>query len=164
MTDKLLTDAEIDEFQQQLFREVNLKPVALDKLTQIFDQTKRANALEAECERLRGEVVNRNQRALDGDKATAAFNAEYERAEQHRIRAEFAERKLAEAEAEVERLRNCYATEVRTAQAYLRRTEQSERKLSETVAALKRIASNTCCDTCREAALVAQEAINEVTK
>ena len=53
-------------------------------------------SLQAECERLRGEVVNRNQRALDGDKATAAFNAEYERAEQHRIRAESAERKLAE--------------------------------------------------------------------
>ncbi len=72
--------------------------------------------------------------------------------------------RISELQAEVERLRNCYATEVRTAQAYLRRTEQSERKLSETVAALKRIASNTCCDTCREAALVAQEAINEVTK
>jgi hypothetical protein len=72
--------------------------------------------------------------------------------------------RISELQAEVERLRNCYATEVRTAQAYLRRTEQSERKLSETVAALKRIASNTCCDTCREAALVAQEAINEATK
>lgn len=111
-------------------------------------------SLQAEVEMLRGEVVNRNQRALDGDKATAAFNAEYERAEQHRIRAESAERKLAEYTDErgIVRCRNI-ATCLDT-----------ENKLAEAVAALKRIASNTCCDTCREAALVAQEAINEVTK
>lgn len=48
--------------------------------------------------------------------------------------------------------------------AWKERAEFAERKLAEAVAALKRIASNTCCDTCREAALVAQEAINEATK
>lgn len=46
--------------------------------------------------------------------------------------------RISELQAEVERLRNCYATEVRTAQAYLRRTEQSERKLAEAVAALRK--------------------------
>jgi hypothetical protein len=79
-------------------------------------------SLQAEVEMLRGEVVNRNQRALDGDKATAAFNAEYERAEQHRIRAESAERKLAEYTDErgIVRCRNiatCLDTENKLAEA-----------------------------------------------
>jgi hypothetical protein len=82
----------------------------------------RISELQAEVERLRGEVVNRNQRALDGDKATAAFNAEYERAEQHRIRAESAERKLAEYTDErgIVRCRNiatCLDTENKLAEA-----------------------------------------------
>lgn len=69
-----------------------------------------------------------------------------------------------ELQAEVERLTQLCAKHFERGAAENHRADQAERKLSETVAALKRIASNTCCDTCREAALVAQEAINEATK
>jgi hypothetical protein len=43
------------------------------------------DALRAEVERLQGEVANRNQRALDGDKAQKAFDTLFQ--EHERLRA-----------------------------------------------------------------------------
>lgn len=76
----------------------------------------------------------------------------------------YATAKIAELTGEVERLRGERDAMILETGKQIERAEFAERKLAEAVAALKRIASNTCCDTCREAALVAQEAINEATK
>ena len=52
------------------------------------DETDKATII-AERDRLRAEVANRNQRALDGDKAKAAFDNVFD--ENERLRAELAE-------------------------------------------------------------------------
>lgn len=51
---------------------------------EIRDVSAHALAMEAEITTLRQEVSNRNQRALDGDKSVAAFDALYAQSEKHR--------------------------------------------------------------------------------
>jgi len=76
----------LDERIGQLEEDVRRRSKSYNELHEEKD------ALAAEVERLCGEVASRNQRALDGDEATAAFNAEYDRAERERIAKESAER------------------------------------------------------------------------
>lgn len=83
--DLKLSKEQIDLLQSDWAIAIGISP---ESFGQLCDQAVEAIALAAQVERRRGEierlrmeVVNRNQRALDGDKSVAAFDAEFNRAE-----------------------------------------------------------------------------------
>jgi hypothetical protein len=80
-----------DEFPEQNL--ANIEPDAayllngwgLEAVVMLLQQAEQIEQLEVERLRLAGEVSNRNQRALEGDKSTAAFNTLYDEFEALRV-------------------------------------------------------------------------------
>jgi hypothetical protein len=92
-------------------------------IKRVAEVTREREALQAEVERLQREVVNRNQRALDGDKALLVRDAEFARNE--------------ELQAEVERLKVVQLARFEALAAYTVRLEAERDTLRAELDALK---------------------------